>query len=112
MEGKYSTFVSRLVDNHAWTVWFFSPFVFGSAHRAVGRWVSAGSNFVTLISALESNNKKVQVQNLPPTARSSEKETILGLLKVDNFQKVLFDYHFIKRKFFLHKSTAVKKKNL
>ena len=82
-------------------MWFFSPFVFGSAHRAVGRWVSAGSNFVTLISALESNNKKVQVQNLPPTARSSEKKTNLGLLKVNHFQKVLFDNHFIKRKFLL-----------
>ena len=101
MEGKYSTFVSRLVDNHAWAVWFFSPFVFGSAHRAVGRWVSAGSNFVTLISALESNNKKVQVQNLPPTARSSEKETILGLLKVDNFQKVLFDLSLYQKKILL-----------
>ena len=95
-------------------MWFFSPFVFGSAHRAVGRWVSAGSNFVTLISALESNNKKVQVQNLPPTARSSEKKTNLGLLKVHNFQIVLFDYHFIKRNFSYMKMhpSVKKKKNL
>ena len=89
-------------------MWFFSPFVFGSAHRAVGRWVSAGSNFVTLISALESNNKKVQVQNLPPTARSSKKETNLGLLN-----QVLFDFILSKENSsYMKVHPAMKKKNL